>query len=228
MNRTLSLVALTAFAATASAAPTPASNLLVNGSFESTTVADGGWVNVATMPGWTWLAGPGTGFEIRDNVAGRAQDGRNYIELDTNGNTLIGQYLDNQTAGARFDLSFWYSPREFQTASTNGVQVFWNGVQLGDTLTGVGGSGNDWAEYQYRVTAVGGRNLLSFASVGLSDGLGGNLDNVSLNRVPEPGTLALALAALGCMALLPRSLRRQAAQRRATALASTLENSPRS
>lgn len=221
MKRTLSLVALLASAA-AFAAPVPAGNLLANGGFESTAVANGSWVNVSTTPGWTWLAGPGTGFEIRNNVAGAAQEGSNYIELDTTGNTLIGQYLDNLSTGTRYDLSFWYSPREFQAASTNGLQVFWNGVLLDATLTGLGASGNDWTQHQYRVTAQSGRNLLSFASVGSSDSVGGNLDNVSLNRVPEPGTMALTLAALAGAFLLPRTLRRRAELRRAAALASTL------
>ena len=226
MKRLLPLLALAVCATATVAAPTSTSNLLVNGSFESTTVANGSWVNVATMAGWTRLGGPGTGFEIRNNVAGQAQDGRNYIELDTTGNTLIGQYLDDLAAGARFDLNFWYSPREFQAASTNGIQVFWNGVQLGDTLTHLGGSGNDWSLHQYRVTAQAGRNLLSFASVGTSDSLGGNLDNVSLraNSVPEPRSLALCLVALGGMLLAPAALRRRAQQRRAVALASTLKS----
>lgn len=225
MNRILPLVALLALlnvSATASAAPVSARNLVVNGGFESTAVGTGNWVNVASTPGWTVLAGPGTGFEIRNNVAGAAQEGSNFVELDTNGNTTIGQYLDSLSTGARYDLSFWYSPREFQAASSNGIQVFWNGTLLDATLTGLGGSGNDWAQHQYSVTAQAGRNLLSFAAVGTSDGVGGSLDNVSLNRIPEPGSLALALAALAGAFLLPRRLRRQAELRRAAALASTL------
>lgn len=222
MKRTLSPLALLACNATVLAAPVPAANLLVNGGFEGTVVADGSWVNVASTAGWTWLSGPGTGFEIRNNVAGAAQEGRNYVELDTNGNTTIGQYLDNLGAGVSYDLSFWYAPREFQAASTNGIQVFWNGALLDTTLSGLGGSGNHWSLHQYRVTAQAGSNLLSFASVGSSDSLGGNLDNVSLNRLPEPGSLALTFAALMGALLLPRSLRRQAAARRAAALASTL------
>lgn len=222
MKRLLALIALTTFGALASAAPV--TNLLVNGGFESTTVANGGWVNVSSIAGWTWLGGPGTGFEIRNNVAGAAQEGRNYIELDTNGNTLIGQYLDNLVSGATYDLSFWYSPREWQAASTNGIQVFWNGVQIGDTLTGTGGAGNSWSQHEMLVKAQAGRNLLSFASVGSSDSLGGNLDNVSLkNRVPEPGSLALTFAALAGAFLLPAVLRRRAQERRAVALASTLK-----
>jgi len=220
MNRTLSLLAL--FAATTLAHAGPV-NLLTNGGFESTVVGNGSWVNVSSIAGWTNLAGPGSGFEVRNNVAGAAQEGRNYLELDTNGNTTIGQTLANLTAGATYDLSFWYSPREFQAASTNGIQVFWNGALLDATLTGLGGSGNAWTQHQYQVVARSGSNLLSFASVGTSDSVGGNLDNVSLvNRLPEPGTLALTLAALASVFLLPRRLRRQAEQRRATALASTL------
>ena len=222
MKRTLSLAALLACGAIASAAPVPTGNLIVNGGFESTVVANGSWVNVATMAGWIWLGGPGTGFEIRNNVAGAAQEGSNYIELDTNGNTLIGQTLDALSAGARYDLSFWYSPRESQAASSNGIQVFWNSVLVDVTLTGLGGNGNDWTQHRYRVTAQAGSNLLSFASVGTSDSLGGNLDNVSLNKVPEPGTLALTLGALAGVLLLPRELRRKAEARRAVALASTL------
>jgi hypothetical protein len=222
MKRVASLLALTALSVSALAAPVPAGNLLVNGSFESTIVANGNWVNVAAIPGWTWLAGPGTGFEIRNNVAGQAQDGSNFIELDTNGNTTIGQTLAGLTAGDRLELSFWYSPREFQPASTNGIQAFWNGVQLGSTLSGLGGSGNQWAEYKFSLTAQAGNNLLSFAAVGTSDGVGGSLDNVSVRRLPEPGSLALSFAALAGCLLLPRTLRRNAKARRATALAATL------
>ncbi|MFG6467578.1 PEP-CTERM sorting domain-containing protein [Roseateles sp. BYS87W] len=217
----------TAFAAVAlsAAAALPAMaapNLLINGGFESTVLANGSWANVGSVAGWSWLAGPGTGFEVRNNVEGVAQEGRNFIELDTNGNTTIGQYLDNLGAGSELDLSFWYAPRRNVAASSNGIQVFWNGVLLDSTITGLGTNQDVWSQHQYRVTAQAGRNLLSFASVGTSDSLGGNLDNVSLNRVPEPGSLALTAAALAGAFLLPRRLRRAAQERRAKALASTL------
>ena len=71
MKRALTLLALVATHA-AMAGP----NLLVNGGFESTSVANGGWVIVTSMPGWTWLGGAGTGFEIRNNNAGAAQEGQ--------------------------------------------------------------------------------------------------------------------------------------------------------
>ena len=218
MKRLLCVLAFATFGSFAAAAP----NLLINGGFESTGVANGSWATVASIDGWSRLAGSGTGFEIRNNVAGSAQEGRNFVELDTNGNTTIGQYLDGLTNGERFDLSFWYSPREFVAASSNGIQVFWNGVQIGDTLTGNGGIGNVWSFHGYQVTAQAGRNLVSFASVGTSDGYGGSLDNVRVSRLPEPGTLALVIAALAGALLLPGTLRRRAQARRATALASAL------
>lgn len=218
MNRTLSLVALLAATTFAHAGPV---NLLTNGGFESTVIANGNWVNTGSIAGWSRTAGPGTGFEVRNNVAGAAQEGRNYLELDTNGNTTIAQSLASLTAGTVYDLSFWYSPREGVAAASNGIDVFWNGL-LVDAITGLGArSGNVWSQYQYQVVAKAGTNVLSFAATGNSDGLGGSLDNVRLS-VPEPGSLALTLAALAGIALLPRRLRRDAEARRAAALASTL------
>lgn len=220
MNRTLSLVALLAATSLAHAGPV---NLLTNGGFESTAVGNGSWVNTGSIAGWTRTAGPGSGFEVRNNVAGAAQQGSNYLELDTGGNTTIAQSLTGLTAGALYDLSFWYSPREGVAAASNGIDVFWNGLLL-DAVTGLGArSGNVWSQYQYQVVAKAGTNVLSFAAAGTSDGYGGSLDNVSLtNHVPEPGSLALTLAALAGIALLPRRLRRSAEARRAAALASTL------
>lgn len=218
MNRTLSLVALLAATTFAHAGPV---NLLTNGGFESTAVGNGSWINTGSIAGWTRTAGPGSGFEVRNNVAGAAKEGFNYLELDTNGNTTIAQSLTSLTAGTTYDLSFWYSPREGVAATSNGIDVFWNGL-LVDAVTGLGArSGNVWSQYQYRVTAQAGTNVLSFAAAGNSDGYGGSLDNVRLS-VPEPGSLALTLAALAGIAFLPRRLRRNAEARRAAALASTL------
>jgi hypothetical protein len=220
MNRTLSLVALLAATTFAHAGPV---NLLTNGGFESTAIGNGTWTNVGSIAGWSRTAGPGSGFEVRNNVAGAAQEGRNYLELDTNGNTTIAQSLASLGAGGIYDVSFWYSPREGVAASSNGIEVYWNGLLL-DSVTGPGArSGNVWSLHTYKVTAKAGTNVLSFASVGTSDSIGGNLDNVSLsNHVPEPGSLALTLAALAGIAFLPRRLRRNAEARRAAALASTL------
>lgn len=206
--RALALSALALLAGIAQAAPV---NLIVNGGFEATAVADNSWVNVSSIAGWTLAAGPGTGFEIRNNVEGAAKEGKNFIELDTNGNTAITQTLAGLSAGSLYELSFWYSPRVNQGAATNGINAFWNDQQLGATLSGDGGTVNAWTEQRFSVAAQGGSNVLRFAAVGLSDGLGGNLDNVRLNgpalnvsAVPEPASLALVGLGLAVAAAVRR------------------------
>lgn len=179
-------------------------NLVTNGSFETTSVNAGNWVLSTTLDGWSVLGGPGN-FEIRNNVVGSAQSGSNFIELDTTGNTTIGQNFASLTAGASYALSFWYAPRANVAASSNGIDVLWNGQQLGSTLTGNGGSNPAWAQHSFSVSALAGTNTLSFRSVGTSDSLGGSLDNVSLtSAVPEPSSYALLLAGLGAVGLVAR------------------------
>lgn len=188
------------------AAALPAqANLVVNGSFEDSVVASGTWVNVNSINGWTWTAGPGTGFEIRHNAVGAAYAGANFIELDTTGNTTISQSFANLAAGQSYRLSFAWSPRIDQPASTNGLEVLWNGQQLGGTLSGQGGSSHQWTLQQFSVNAAAGSNVLSFRSVGSSDALGASLDAVSLvSAVPEPSSYALMLAGLLGIAALKR------------------------
>lgn len=200
---------LTAIAALVLSAVLPCaqanSNLVVNGSFEATAVAPGGWVNVASIEGWTWLDGPGTGFELRNNAVGTAFEGSNFIELDTNGNTTIGQSFTNLVAGGSYQLSFAYSPRINESTGTNGIQVLWNGQQLGSTLSAQGGNVHGWVVHRFDVSALAGTNWLSFRAIGKSDSLGGSLDAVRLvSQVPEPTSYALMLGGLFAIALLKR------------------------
>ena len=147
----------------------------------------GSWTQVNSLPGWTWMAGPGTGFEVRNNVAGAAQDGSNYLELDTDGNTSIGQTLNGLVAGLAYDLSFWYArvsssrPPPMASRST-GTACNWAARSLRTAAPAI-----YWSEHRFSVVAQSGANVLSFSAVGRSDTLGGNLDNVRLSqRVPEP------------------------------------------
>jgi len=159
---------------------------IVNGSFEADFQAAGTWSNYANLTGWTGGSG---GIELRNNVAGAAYDGVNYVELDTYQNSMASQAVT--TTGAHYTLSFAYSPRMNVPASSNGIEVWWNGSLL-DTVTGIGNStGNNWVLYTYDVLGTSPSSLLQFVAVGTSDSLGGSLDAVSLAQVPEPATLLL-------------------------------------
>jgi len=84
LNSILAAAALL-MAATASQAAT---NLVQNGSFEytvnsSTTQSAGSWSTYDSIVGWSGLQGKRDIVEVRNNVAGTAQDGFSFIELDT-------------------------------------------------------------------------------------------------------------------------------------------------
>jgi hypothetical protein len=163
-------------------------NMIINGSFEATTQANGTWAIYENLP--SWFGGDG-GIELRNNVAGVAYDGVNYVELDTNFNSLAYQNIAT-AVGQQYALSFAYSPRENVAADSNGIDVFWNGLSVG-IFTGTGSSsGNSWVLENLIVT--GGPGLISsleFRAVGISDSYGGSLDAVSLASVPEPASLML-------------------------------------
>ncbi len=141
----------------------------------------------------------GPGLEIRNSVVGEAQDGQNFVELDSHNaidtNSVIAQTISGLTAGGTYEVSYWYSPRIGQPDTTNGIKALWNGTQQ-YAFTGEGGSTNNWYNLTFLVTALSGTNTLSFGAFGTDDSLGGNIDNVSLSAVPLPAAAWLFGSAL--------------------------------
>jgi hypothetical protein len=202
--RSLFLGSLLTLPVLALAAPV---NLLTNGSFEDVGMAAGiqtqavnTWNIYSQLPGWT---GVGAGIEVRNNVAGTAQDGANFVELDTTRNSVALQSVTT-AAGAWYDLVFWYAARPNtgnRPSDTNMISVLWNGSAL-QTLNAVSSNQHQWLKYSFRVLGTG-NDAVEFRAAGTSDSYGGSLDNVSLT-VPEPGSLALAVGALAAVAGLRR------------------------
>lgn len=189
---------------------------IINGSFEDNVLANGTWMifnsplndathSTALVNGWA--SSPGTaGIEIRNNVAGQAYDGNNFVELDTDTNSVAYQNIAT-TLGEVYTLSFAYSPRPGVTGpvDTNNLKVYWNGSSLG-LFGGINPSAttNNWVLFTTEVTGTG-TDTLRFEAIGTSDSYGGSLDAVSITTaVPEPEVYAMLAAGLGLMGFVAR------------------------
>ena len=190
----------------ASAFAAQAQNLVVNGSFEDNSITAGHWITVPSALGWTGTPN----IEIRNSIAGNAQQGSNFVELDTSGNS--GMFQNVAASAGWYQLSFWYSAREGVAAGSNGLN-FTFGNLSGSVLANVAGaaSGNVWQQYTANVLLSGGTTSLIFNAIGASDSLGGSLDNVSVTAVPEPETYAMMLAGLALMGTIARRRKNKAA-----------------
>lgn len=187
-----------------------AANLVTNGSFEQVasggTQASGTWSVYTSIPGWAGLPN----IEVRDSIAGVAQDGSNFVELDTHYVAHTNSSMFQNIAGTgAVKLSFWYSARPNTGANTN-VLNFTLGSASGSVLNNVGNntSAHKWQQYVgYFTLDADGWTTLSFSAGGLEDSYGGSLDNVSVTAVPEPETYALMLAGLGLVGAMARRRR---------------------
>ena len=192
----ISLASLSAFAD---------SNLIVDGSFEGQTQDPGTWAIYSAIPGWTAVS-PGQ-IEVRDDVAGTAKLGSNFVELDANFNSAMQQIVAT-TAGDRYQLSFWYSsrpasaynsvfPGDVVPAGSNGLSFNVGGSDVSVyAATENDTPDNDWKLYTTTFTAIGPTTTLTFTATGTSDSYGTSLDGVVLTAVPEPGELSLLAAGL--------------------------------
>ena len=205
-----------AFALVAFALWTPAKgSIILNGDFESVanspgfagslttpvnlnSLADLQWGVFQFIPGWEVVSG--MGIEVQRNTIVKAASGTNYVEMDTDV-TTFGQGLNSKmkqsvslTQGT-YHLSFWYLPR-LNTVNTNGLLVEIAGL-ASISADGVNSDFADWIKYSntFQVSTSGDYDL-TVEALGIRDGLGGFLDNISLAKVPEPSALLLASATL--------------------------------
>lgn len=175
-----------------------AQNLVVNGSFEADIVAPGTWVIQQNFVGWTG----NPDIEIRNAFDGIAQDGVNYVELDTFANSSMSQAIN---ATGLVQLTFWYGARPSASAGSNTLS-FSLGNLSGTLLENAAGSGGiEWLMYT-GIANLGnsGTATLTFTALGTSDQLGGSIDNVSVTAVPEPANAAMMIAGLGLIGGIAR------------------------
>jgi uncharacterized protein YaiE (UPF0345 family) len=192
-----------------------AANLVVNGSFEDTQVAAGDWKTFGAGEVNGWTPTKGSRIEIRNNRVGTAFDGVNFVEVDSHGYNAkqakkgkieVGLFQDIITeVGKKYRLSFAYGPRN----GVKGDNLL--GVSFGDLSQSLdaGNGGEGWKLFENTITATSDLTRLKFVTEGKFDTLGANIDNVSVEAVPEPMT-ALAVLAVGT-ALVGGAKKRKAA-----------------
>jgi hypothetical protein len=191
------------------ATPLP-TNLIQNGSFEDNEQTAGTWQILYNNNLFGWTAGK-YGIELRDGVFGKAQDGKNFVELDTTKNSSMKQTVTISEAGS-YQLSFWYNSRSDngnRASSTD--KLSWSfagkdGEVMENYKTDVS---SEWNLFTRTFTfAAPTKVVLRFAAEGASDSYGGSIDNVSLSRVttpvPEPESYAMMIAGLGLMGAIAR------------------------
>jgi hypothetical protein len=171
-------IAGVAVAALLMAAPAAHADLVTNGGFET-----------GDFTGWS-LTNDGGNSIVYGTDAFYAPHSGNY-------EALLGAYGSDgtlsqsiaDTAGQELVLTYWLAS---DGSTPNDFSVDWNGkLIVGSALTNIGQSG--YTEYTFDVLATGS-DLLAFNE---RDDYGFlSLDDVSLNFVPEPGTLALLGAGL--------------------------------
>ncbi|WP_156937053.1 Ig-like domain-containing protein [Bradyrhizobium sp. WSM2254] len=159
--------------------PATGNNLLVNGSFEATSLAPfagGRWGAYKSVSGWTAISG-GT-IELWNNLGGvKASDGGNFGELDYAG-ARDGFYQDVKTvAGQAYQLSFDARSRPGFTGATCSIEVLWNGSVIATVPPS-----SSWDTFDFKVVGTGSNDRLTFREVASqgSDGLGALYDNIQL------------------------------------------------
>lgn len=135
----------------------------------------------------------------------------NFIELDTYKNSFAAQVIST-TAGESYVVSFAYSPRSNIIATSNGIEVYWNGG-LAETYTGFTTLNDAWTLKSLILTGTGS-DTLEFKAVGTSDSLGGSLDAITIDAmtiaaVPEPSTWAMMILGFAGVGFIAYRRRKQ-------------------
>ena len=168
--------------------PPSADNLLVNGSFEASSVTSGQYASFVSVPGWTALSG--SRIELWNNHKGvRATDGTDFAELDFAG-AHDGFYQDVEAAtGQAYSLSFDLRARPEKSLSTQDVEVLWNGQVVATAKPGT-----DWSTFTTTVTGAAGTDRLTIREVGSQskDGHGALLDDFVLVAKASASALSIA------------------------------------
>ncbi len=210
MKRSLILCLLLVFIAVASNGVCATyDNLVENGGFESFDGSGpGSWSVYKKIPGWTATSGSGIEVE-KSGVVVASKSGDYHVELDSHNNSSMTQSV---TLGeGDYELSFWYQPRT-PTVGDNTIVYSVAGL-FTDSMLDIRNSQTGWEKVTQAFSVETAKNYdLTFAAGGLSNSLGGFIDDVSLTAVrssnptatPIPSSLGLLLSGVAGFAVLRR------------------------
>ena len=182
------LAALAACVALLSASPARA-NLVTNGSFEGGPL--GGFTTIpggsSAITGWT-VTGDSVDWI---NTYWQPSDGSFSLDLDGNGQGGVAQTLTT-TSGQTYRVTFDMAGNVDNLPIIKTVDVFAGPTLQSFTfdITGHSHGSMGWETKTFLFTANSSSTLLWFASADPGF-FGAALDNVSVDAVPEPGTLML-------------------------------------
>ena len=153
---------------------------LLNGSFEQPRIANGTHQLFDSIPGWSLASG--SAIEVQRGVAGPSSHGRQHVELDSQGSIAIYQDIRTRPATV-YEVSFDFAPRPGTPTRDNRVAIFWEGQQVTTAeANGRGQRAAGWNTYTFQVRSSANVSRLEFRDVGVSNNLGGYLDNVTIRR----------------------------------------------
>ena len=224
--RRSTILGLAVMAFLALALSAQAGNLVVNGGFETTTNGPCQFDYCTTAPPWSssgyaFIFGYGTGDTTGSNgwyggltlwgphngsnngMPAGSPGGGNFVGTDGAWDVQpIQQTINGLTVGDQYNVSFWWAgAQEFAVDGDTTEQ--WQ-VSLGNqtlytsVLPNPSHGFTGWKYESLTFTADNSSDVLSFLAVGTPQGTPPFvlLDGVTMNAVPEPGTLALSVGGL--------------------------------
>ncbi len=197
------------------------------------------WAVFSIIPGWQNFYGNGVELHASGTIKTtnlspvNAVDGSNYIELDSHFNSSnpgksnygISQVISGLTAGAYYDLSFWYRARTTQ-ANDNILNVYWSNAVValtqGDYIArydynNLHNNHEQWVQYTLRLQATTSEMKLGFGGAGSAswgmvetfngNGKGATLDGLNLVAVSAPASVGIFFFGLLVLAFRQRRLK---------------------
>jgi hypothetical protein len=195
-------------------------NLINDGSFEQMSVTPGTFISVnsgGTLGGWNVVGNPGTNVLLIEQTYAEpsfgmsqynTQDGQKAPDLTGSANSHSSglRQIVSTAIGQSYSLSFWVGRATSTNSSFTGPAVV--SLQIGAgaprtdySNTGTTPSGSvNWQQFATTFTATSNSTELTFYNGNPGTNFYSGLDNVSLQAVPEPTSVACLTLGAGFLA----------------------------